>query len=507
MTTVTAGSMRAPSSAAVKDGARLVVKTAASSLWGVVRWCVRHFRWTFALALVAVIGHQVGSSGWMVFAVLAVVVPAIVDHWWARLAPVGHERWAAGPWRRIAMRWWWRRTWPSMSQAVDLGRSVQRKDRRTGQQVTRWRPARCRVRASTTTLTVRMRVPAGRSVRQVLETAEALGAMSAAASVTATRESMSVAVIRLCMAGVLDVPRFSAEPTPSSKPVVLGRYEDGADFTWDPLRDAHMGMQGQTRSGKSYGTQTILSALARRPDVVVVGCDPSGILLGPWMQGRGGSWVSTGTAQMTKHGEVMAALVREMDERIARLTMRGLDKLGEFDCHTPALVAVFEEWPGLLAAAKADDEVQGRKGSDRVAPALERGMGRLVRESAKVGFAVVVLAQRMSATALAGDDRANLPNRITLRVDNGDSVRMLHDGASVDVEEVRSFAPGVCLAETPSRGLTRVRMDATDYRTYCRRVSEGIEAMAQIGGWSAPGTSPRPTDGLSIVEDGESDAA
>ncbi|WP_409482775.1 hypothetical protein [Arsenicicoccus dermatophilus] len=462
------------------------VRAVLVGVWRLAWWCWRHKRHTAALAVAGVVSWLVGGTRLFTLVLLAVAVPSLVGAWWREVDPVGFERWCAGPWRRVRLSWWWRRSWPGMSQVLDLGRehTTTAKD---GDQVTVWRPARARVKATSTTLHVRVRVPAGKTAAHVLAQAEAVAAMAGASSVRAEKASPSVAVWHLCMVRVLDTPRPSAPPTSARGPVVLGRREDGTDLTWDPWVDAHIGLQGQTRGGKSHGVQTLLAGLSMRTDVVVTGCDPSGILLGPWCAGRGGAWIATGTRDMTAHAAVLTALVTEMDHRIATLTHAGVDKLTRFTPATPVLVVVLEEYPGLLAAARSDDDTTGRKAGDRITPLIERQVGRLVREGAKVGVRVVVLAQRMSAKTLDTDDRANLPTRITLRCDSTDSIRMLHDGIDVDPADVRAFPPGICLTETPGHPLTRARLDSTTYATYLRRVEDGTHATNTTpSAWQAP---------------------
>ena len=103
--------------------------------------------------------------------------------------------------------------------------------------------------------------------------------------------------------------------------------------------------------------------------------------------------------------------------------------------------------------------------------------GRLMKEGAKVGIVRHTIAQRMSANAIDTDDRSNVATRITLRVDNGDGVRMRHDGiprAGVDL--VRQFPPGVALYESPGQPLQRVRFYRTTYDLYLTRVASGLAA-------------------------------
>ena len=261
--------------------------------------------------------------------------------------------------------------------------------------------------------------------------------------------------------------------------VELGRDEYGHPVAVDPYGTAHMGLQGAARSGKSSMSYTLLAALAHRTDVVVCGVDPSGLLLGAFASGPGGAFIATGTSadDLNRAVHVLAGLVELMDSRIADLRAAGIDKIATYSAGVPVVWVVLEEYPGLLSAAKALDAERGSKAGERVAPRLERAVGRLVKEGAKVGLCVLVIAQRMSADALATDDRANLAVRCSLRVDNADAVVMLHDGiARGGLEAVRQFKPGVGLFEAPGEPLRRVRMHHTDYATYRRRVAAGLAA-------------------------------
>lgn len=258
--------------------------------------------------------------------------------------------------------------------------------------------------------------------------------------------------------------------------IELGRDEYGHPVTIDPTSTAHVGLQGATRSGKSSTCYTLLGALAHRDDVAVVGVDPSGLLLGLFEDGPNRAFIATGTRadDLDRAADALAALVDVMDSRITALRAAGLDKLTAFGPGAPALWCVLEEYPGLLAAARALDSERGSKTGMRLAPRIERAVGRLVKEGAKAGVCVLVLAQRMSADALATDDRANLGMRITLRVDNGDAVVMLHDGMTrAGIDAVRQFRPGVGLVESPGEPLRRVRFHRTDYAVYRTRVLAG----------------------------------
>ncbi len=315
----------------------------------------------------------------------------------------------------------------------------------------------------------------------------------------------------------LGAERVAANPARhTAGRVELGRDEYGHPVTVDPYGTAHMGLQGASRSGKSSMSYTLLAALAHRTDVVVCGVDPSGLLLGEFTAGPGGAFIATGTGadDLDRAVHVLGGLVELMDSRIADLRAAGVDKFATFSAGLPVVWVVLEEYPGLLSAAKALDAEKAAKAGERLAPRLERAVGRLVKEGAKVGVCVMVIAQRMSADALATDDRANLAVRCSLRVDNADAVVMLHDGIPRSgLEAVRQFKPGVGLIEAPGEPLRRVRMHHTDYPTYRRRVAAGLAANRGsslvasdvVVGQTAPAasseadTAPLPVIGSSVV--------
>lgn len=220
--------------------------------------------------------------------------------------------------------------------------------------------------------------------------------------------------------------------------------------------------------------------------MLVCGVDPTGILLTPFLGGRGGAWVATTGNDGERVSNVLSSITGHMDDRIHDLVASGRDKISVFDTAVPAIVVVLEEYPGLLAQLAKDDEANGRKTGQRVAPQVERSVGRIIKEGAKVGVTVLVLAQRMSARAIDTDDRSNLPVRITLRVDNGDGVAMLHDGVNRSgMDDVRQFPPGRGLIEAPGLPLQRFQADLTEYDTYLRRVADGINATDKHDAFTA----------------------
>jgi len=404
-------------------------------------------------------------------AVLVLLVPLVVLGLvaWKRPGSLSRLRTVVvGQWYRVTV---YRPRWQTACDAASL-------TKRVGDEVHAPGLARHRRVGTVDRLTVRL--GPGQTVADVSKACPALASTFTAHSVTARAgQRPGWVVLDVLRRDPLTAERTSPDPArrPHTGPVVLGVDEHGQDFTLDPYATPHAAIQGATRSGKSSTCYTLLAALAHRPDVVVAGVDPSGILLDPFTGGRGSPYIATGTrpVDLDRAVTVLRDLVALMDERVRDLLAAHLDKLDHFAPAVPVVWVVLEEYPGLLAAARALDAERGAKPGDRLAPRIEAAVGRLVKEGAKVGVLVLVLAQRMSADAIKTDDRMNLGLRVTHRVDNADAVAMLHDGLDrAQTAAVREFHPGVALTEAPGTSLRRVRMHYTTYEKYRSRVTAGL---------------------------------
>ena len=416
-------------------------------------WAVAVGHWLPVLLVVLVLAALVGAVAWRRPAWLAAAGSVLVGQWL----------------RVVIYRPRWETACVAARTAVRLGNSVHV-------------PGLLRHRHAPGLDVLTVRSAPGQTLADWQGACPSLASTFSAHSVTA-REGLRPGWV------VLDVLRrdpLAAErvaPNParahdgSGDRVTLGRDEHGRPVTVSATGTAHMAIQGATRSGKSSATYTLLAALAYRADVLVTGIDPTGVLLAPFTAGPGSRYIATGTSSddLTHAVDVLDRLVVAMDARIRDLLATGADKITTFSASLPAVWVVLEEYPGLLAAARALDAESSAKGRDRLAPRLERALGRLVKEGAKVGVTVLVLAQRMSANALDTDDRANIAVRVTLRVDNGDAVAMLHDGLTrAGIDKVRQFAPGVAVMEAPGAPARRVRFHYTDYPTYRRRIADAL---------------------------------
>lgn len=391
-------------------------------------WAVVAFFAVAALVVVHLVWGPWASFGIVAaVAVLAVVLVLVVHPapvWWA----------------------WTAARWSSACRSCDLGRL-------TGDGKT-FRAARAWWTATDHGVRVRVRVPAGMTAAEVIDRAPVIAAALRGVRSWGVWVDEARVELHVLMRDALAAPR-SASTTTRHGLARWARDEAGADLWWSPAA-GHTAIQGATGSGKSSTLYSLLAPLAGHRDVIVCGSDVSGLVLGPWQTGAD-DLIATGGGDLEDHARALEAVVQVMTERMADLVTSGLDLL-TCDSRTPWLVVVLEEAPALLAAARPDRALHAR---------LTTAIRRLKQEGRKVGVVVVTTAQRMTAAVVDSDARAQESVRITHRVDTGEALRLLHDGAHLpDVAEVRQWPPGLALVEMPGRRLTRARADWTTYADY-----------------------------------------
>ncbi|MBJ7452925.1 MAG: hypothetical protein JHC71_12710, partial [Blastococcus sp.] len=256
--------------------------------------------------------------------------------------------------------------------------------------------------------------------------------------------------------------------------LLLGRDEQGCDVTASPRDLPHLVVQGQTRSGKSAWCYALLAQLAPRPEVLLAGVDPTGLLLRPFAGSRHAQLQAVGLADPARVVAVLEHLVAELDRRVATIDPRADQVATGPSC--PVIVVVLEEWPGVLRVLDQLDP----KGAARTARAA---VSRLLAEGHKAGLRVVLVCQRADAAVIGGAERANLGGRLSFRVDNADAVRMLHPSAGPEViAEHTAAPPGVALLELPDRPVARVRAPwIGGYGPYVDLVTGAVGPAGQCG--------------------------
>lgn len=251
--------------------------------------------------------------------------------------------------------------------------------------------------------------------------------------------------------------------------IVIGRCDDGTDAVIDLADASHIADQGMTRSGKSALCYTIFGQLIECEAVRVTGIDPNRVLLEPLAESE-----ATVSSDFVLGADPLAALdlltesCRVMDERARLLTEWGIAAHENFDAEFRVRVLLLEEYAGLLRQATAHDE--GLKSAEKITPKIKQRVARLVSEGAKAGIRVFLITQRMDASIVDGDSRGQFGTRITMGVDNGDAVRMLHPQADPQtVEKVVNFPVGRCLM-WQHRVEKFMQADFTPYAEYRERL-------------------------------------
>ncbi len=246
--------------------------------------------------------------------------------------------------------------------------------------------------------------------------------------------------------------------------LVLGRGEDGRTLSHALADAAHLAVQGQNGAGKSAFTYGLLSQVCAAPDVLIVGSDITGLVLGwAWDATAHRDWQVTGTRDLEAHAAMLDALASEMDRRLDAMPPRH-DKIRP-TAQTPLMLVVLEEFPGLLRAAQAKDK--------KLAERITSTVLRLVSEGRKAAFRVLMLAQRFEANAVGGGyARDQFALRLSFRVP-GESLVMLHgeDARRLGAEHANA-APGIAYLSAPGHDLVRLRAPYLgSYGEFCDRIA------------------------------------
>jgi DNA segregation ATPase FtsK/SpoIIIE, S-DNA-T family len=249
---------------------------------------------------------------------------------------------------------------------------------------------------------------------------------------------------------------------------LLGTSETGERLALSWVEAPHAVIQGQTRSGKSVFCYGLLGQLSGARDVVIAGCDPTGLLLGrPFAGTVHRPWQVAGMADLDAHVELLERLASEMDARISAMPDRTDAIQPDEGC--PLLVVVLEEYPGLIRAAT---QVPKPKTGPKLVDRIQGAVGRLVSEGHKAGVRLVLIAQRADASFMGGYERGQFALRVSFAQSDPEALEMLHPGTR-GLAEAHGAAPkGVALVTAPGRHLTRMRAPyMEDYGAYCDRIA------------------------------------
>src|SRR5690606_4483205 len=260
-------------------------------------------------------------------------------------------------------------------------------------------------------------------------------------------------------------------------PVLMLGCETGEDLRVSLLDSMHIICQGQTRSGKTRWVYGLLGQLCGCVDVRICGSDITGRVARAFAGTRHEDGWATGSNYIEAHAEALEAVVAEMDRRNAPMPPR-VDVYPVSEAE-PLLFVVVEELAGLVEAAAAADAVRtrpsrGMPATPKLADRIKGALKRLMAEGAKVGIRVLLPVQRAEAGIIGGFARAQASLRLSFRVDDAESVRMLHPLVDpVLALEHATAEPAIALVSGPGLSLTRGRAPhMPDYATYVDLVQQ-----------------------------------
>lgn len=304
------------------------------------------------------------------------------------------------------------------------------------------------------------------------------GQLAADVRAVADRLAPALGAVRVRVQGLTDGVHVRLElldADPLAEPFTLGHRERDGFLGVDELGDdiavpwqhrVHTLVQGSSGFGKSTLLYAQLSALAPRPDVVVTGLDPSGLVFRPWDGLPGGRWRVSGLGGgLADHTRVLGELCDEMDRRL-ELLPAGVDNLITSP-ELPAVVVVLEELSGFLRTLDVDR---------KLAATVRALLGRLFAEGRKVGLRMLAVIPRADATVLGAGIRDQCQLKISFAVEP-EGYRMAHPAsAPISADEHAASAPGLAVVTAPVLGTFRMRAGDLPYAEYCHRVATAATA-------------------------------
>ena len=233
--------------------------------------------------------------------------------------------------------------------------------------------------------------------------------------------------------------RCSEEVANAALPMVLGQGALGGELVSDLAKMPHMLIAGTTGSGKSVCLNSILSTLllTRTPEEVrLVLIDPKQVELDAYSGIP--HLMCPVVTEMKRASFVLGWIVQQMESRLGTfrrakvrniadynaITRKGLeDMMGErydeldFPDSYPYIVVVIDELADLMLQFRKD---------------VEESINRIAAKARAAGIHLIVATQRPSTDVVTGLIKANLPVRMSFRVNTNTDSRVILDEAGAE---------------------------------------------------------------------------
>ena len=261
---------------------------------------------------------------------------------------------------------------------------------------------------------------------------------------------------------IIDAPIF--QDATSLLSLALGKDIEGKPVVMDLAKMPHLLIGGSTGSGKSVGVNAMISSIllrARPDEAKLILVDPKMVEMGVY-ENIPHLWAPVVT-DMREAGRVLKWVVAQMEDRYRRLSLINVKSLetynqkisehgGTIDLsertpnprwperpkeldRLPYVVVVIDELADLMMVARSE---------------VEDSIARIAQKARAVGIHLVLATQRPSVDVVTGVIKANLPARLSYRVNSKiDSRTILDSGGGEQLlgkGDALFLAPGTARA-------------------------------------------------------------
>jgi S-DNA-T family DNA segregation ATPase FtsK/SpoIIIE len=243
---------------------------------------------------------------------------------------------------------------------------------------------------------------------------------------------------------VVDSPAFrdpSQKDARSLLTLALGKDMAGHPVVADLAKMPHLLIGGSTGSGKSVGVNAMICSLLLRAlpnEVKLILVDPKMVELGIY-EDIPHLWAPVVT-DMKEAGRVLKWVVAQMEDRYKRLALLSVRNLEGFNAriaeagglidlsdrtpnprwqdrpafmeHLPYVVVIIDELADLMMVCRAE---------------VEESIARIAQKARAVGIHLILATQRPSVDIVTGVIKANLPSRLSYRVNTKIDSRTILD--------------------------------------------------------------------------------
>jgi S-DNA-T family DNA segregation ATPase FtsK/SpoIIIE len=260
---------------------------------------------------------------------------------------------------------------------------------------------------------------------------------------------------------VIDAPVF--QDAPSLLSLAIGKDIEGKPIVADLAKMPHLLIGGSTGSGKSVGVNAMICSIllrAKPEEAKLILVDPKMVEMGVY-EGIPHLWAPVVT-DMKEAGRVLKWVVAQMEDRYRRLSLINVKSLetynqkiaeagGRIDLgdrtpnprwperpkeleRLPFVVVVIDELADLMMVARSE---------------VEDSIARIAQKARAVGIHLILATQRPSVDVVTGVIKANLPARLSYRVNTKiDSRTILDSGGG---EQLLGKGDGLFLAPGTAR--------------------------------------------------------